>query len=95
VVAPTQHYGYVAGGQDAPADVETRYIKAVFAQYYAGIGGVEVPLSEENFGRYGVSTTPTLVLVDGAGVVRLYNPGNVSYEKLAEKVEGLLSKPGK
>jgi thiol-disulfide isomerase/thioredoxin len=95
VVAPTQHYGYVAGGQDAPAGVETQYIKAVFGQYYAGLGGVEVPLSEENFGRYGVSTTPTLVIVDGDGVVRLYNPGNLSYEKLAGAIEALLRKPGK
>jgi thiol-disulfide isomerase/thioredoxin len=90
VIAPTQHYGYVAGGQDAPVNVETRYIKAIFAEYYAGLGGVETPLSEENFARYGVSTTPTLVLVDGAGVVRLYNPGNLSYEQLAGKIAPLL-----
>jgi thiol-disulfide isomerase/thioredoxin len=90
VIAPTQHYGYVAGGEDAPAEVETRYIRAVYAQYYAGLSGVEVPLSEENFGRYGVSTTPTMVLIDAAGVVRLYNPGNVSFEKLAGQVEALL-----
>ncbi len=90
VIAPTQHYGYVAGGQDAPAEVETRYIQAVFSQYYGGLGAVETPLSEENFGRYGVSTTPTLVLVDGAGIVRVYNPGNLSYEVLAAKIESLL-----
>jgi thiol-disulfide isomerase/thioredoxin len=90
VIAPTQHYGYVAGGQDAPPEAETRYIQAVFGQYYAGLGDVETPLSEENFARYGVSTTPTLVLVDGAGVVRMYNPGNLSYEVLAGKIEGLL-----
>lgn len=92
VIAPTQHYGYVAGGQDAPAEVETGYIKAVFGQYYGGLGAVETPLSEENFGRYGVSTTPTMVLVDGAGIVRVYNPGNLSYEVLAGKIEGLLQR---
>jgi thiol-disulfide isomerase/thioredoxin len=90
VVAPTQHYGYVAGGADAPPAVETKYIGAVFAQYYAGLGAVEIPLSEANFSRFGVSTTPTLVLIDGNGIVRLYNPGAVNYEILASRVEAIL-----
>jgi thiol-disulfide isomerase/thioredoxin len=90
VVAPTQHYGYVAGGQEAPPDVETAYIGQVFAKYYAGLGSVEIPLSEANFAKFGVSTTPTMVLVDGHGIVRLYNPGNASYELLAAKIESAL-----
>ncbi|HEX4134233.1 MAG TPA: TlpA disulfide reductase family protein [Bryobacteraceae bacterium] len=90
VVAPTQHYGYIAGGRDAPPDVETKYIGQVFARYYAGLGSVEIPLSETNFARFGVSTTPTLVLVDGKGIVRLYNPGNAAYEVLAAKIEAAL-----
>jgi thiol-disulfide isomerase/thioredoxin len=91
VVAPTQHYGYVAQGEPAPPDVETKYIAEIFAKYYAGLGSVEVPLSETNFARFGVSTTPTMVLVDGQGIVRLYNPGAASYQLLASKIEPLLS----
>ena len=94
VVAPTQHYGYVAGGHDAPRDVETRYIGEVFRKYYATLGPVEVPLSEANFLRFGVSTTPTMVLVDGQGIVRLYNPGNASYDLLASKIEAALKSKG-
>jgi len=93
VVAPTQHYGYVAGGQDAPPAVETKYIGEVFAKYYAGLGQVEIPLSEANFARFGVSTTPTMVVVDEQGIVRLYNPGNASYEVLASKIEAALRDP--
>ncbi len=93
VVAPTQHYGYVAGGQDASRDVETKYISDVYSQYYAPLGRIEVPLSEANFLRFGVSTTPTMLLVDGAGIVRMYNPGNVSYEDLAARIERLLAPP--
>ena len=92
VIAPTQHYGYVAGGREAPREVETRYIKDVFAEYYAFLGPIEVPLSEENFANYGVSTTPTLVLVDANGIVRLYNPGALSYEQLAAKIAPLVSR---
>ena len=95
VVAPTQHYGYIAGGQDAPRDVETKYIGDVFAKYYAGLGSVEIPLSEANFAKFGVSTTPTMVLVDGQGIVRLYNPGNASYELLAAKIEAVLRPAGR
>ena len=93
VVAPTQHYGYVAGGQDAPPAVETKYIGEVFAKYYAGLGSVEIPLSEANFAKFGVSTTPTMVLVDRKGIVRMYNPGNASYEALAAKIEAALQAP--
>jgi thiol-disulfide isomerase/thioredoxin len=90
VIAPTQHYGYVAGGQDAAPAVETNYIKSVYAQYYAALGNVEAPLSEENFASYGVSTTPTIVLIDGRGIVRLYNPGAISFDQLAARVESVL-----
>lgn len=94
VVAPTQHYGYIAGGQDAPPAVETKYIGDVFAKYYAPLGQVEIPLSEANFARFGVSTTPTMVLIDGQGIVRMYNPGNATYEVLAAKVEAALRNSG-
>jgi thiol-disulfide isomerase/thioredoxin len=90
VVAPTQHYGYVAGGADAPPAVETKYIGEVFAKYYAGLGPVEIPLSEDNFRRFGVSTTPTIVLIDANGIVRLYNPGAASYETLASRIESMM-----
>jgi thiol-disulfide isomerase/thioredoxin len=83
VIAPTQHYGYVAGGEDAPVAIETPYIAKTFAQYYAGLGKVETPLSEANFARYGVSTTPTLVLVNAAGIVTLYHPGAMTFDELA------------
>jgi thiol-disulfide isomerase/thioredoxin len=83
VIAPTQHYGYVAGGVDASPAVETPYIKTIFNQYYAGLGNVETPLSETNFARYGVSTTPTLVLVNAAGIVTLYHPGAMTFDELS------------
>jgi len=92
VIAPTQHYGYVGGGDDAPRNVETAYMKAIHAQFYKGLGDIEVPVSEENFGVYGVSSTPTMVLIDAAGTVRLYNPGNLSLDQLAAKLEPLLKR---
>jgi thiol-disulfide isomerase/thioredoxin len=95
VVAPTQRYGYTEGGKDASPAAETKYIGEVFAKYYAGLGSVEIPLSEANFAKFGVSTTPTMVLVDEQGIVRLYNPGNASYELLAAKIEAALRPAGR
>jgi thiol-disulfide isomerase/thioredoxin len=90
VFAPTQRFGYVAGGKDAPADEELRYIDQVRQQFYPVLAGQPVPVSEANHLRYGVSTTPTLVLVDRGGVIRLYNPGRLTMEQLEPRVAALL-----
>jgi thioredoxin-related protein len=37
---------------------------------------------EENFKAWGSSTTPTMVLIDEGGVVRLYHPGKMTHEEL-------------
>ena len=51
-----------------------------------------MPVSEETFKNYGVSTTPTLVLIARGGLVRLYHPGQMSYEELAPIIEAALKK---
>ena len=48
------------------------------------------PLSEANFQAYGASTTPTVVLLDRAGIVRFYHPGAVSEPELTARVQALL-----
>lgn len=92
LVGPTQLYGYTPAG-DATPEVETRYADQVRRQYYAALGNMPVPLSTDNFERYGCSTTPTLVLLDRAGIVRLYHPGAMTYEALAAKVARVLAPP--
>lgn len=89
IVAPTQKYGYVAGGEEATPDVELRYIDQIRRERYADIISTPAPVSEENFRKYGASTTPTLVLVDRSGIVRLYHPGRMTYEELHPLVEAL------
>jgi thiol-disulfide isomerase/thioredoxin len=90
VVAPTQRYGYVAGGKEAPPDVEMRYIEEVRQASYPGLAGQPIPVSTANHTRYGVSTTPTLVLLDRAGLVRLYNPGKMMKEALEPHIKRLV-----
>jgi len=51
-----------------------------------------VPIGSDNFRNYGASTTPTLVLIDSRGVVRLYHPGNLSYEDLKKAVAQVIAR---
>jgi len=82
MIAPTQRYGYVANGDEAgPAD-ELKYIEQIRHQYYADLLNVPAPVSEANFRNYGASTTPTLVLIDRRGIVRLYHPGAMTLDEL-------------
>ena len=90
VVAPTRLYGYVVRGTDADPATELEYIEESHVGRHPLLGSVPVPLSGENFVSFGVSTTPTLVLVDREGVVRLYHPGQMERGDLEEQIEALL-----
>lgn len=90
MVAPTQRFGYIAEGQDAPLDAELDHIVQVRDEYYAFLRNESVPVGAETHKRYGVSTTPTLVLVDREGIVRLYHPGRMTEEDLEAAVRKLL-----
>lgn len=91
LIAPTRPYGYVAGGEEAPREEELRYIERIRREHYGRIAGMTAPVSEESFVVWGCSTTPTLALVDEAGIVRLYHPGRMSYEALAAALARLRS----
>jgi thiol-disulfide isomerase/thioredoxin len=91
VAGPTQRYGYVAEGEEAGPEKEKVYIGEIYAKYYASIPNMAAPINEENFRLWGASTTPTLVLIDRAGIVRLYNPGKLTYEDLKARIEKLLA----
>jgi thiol-disulfide isomerase/thioredoxin len=89
LIGPSRLYGYVAGGEDSPPDKEKRYIEEVRRRYYAGLPDMPVPLSASNFIAYGASTTPTLVLIDRAGVVRYYHPGAAGEAELSARIRAL------
>jgi thiol-disulfide isomerase/thioredoxin len=90
IVMPTRFYGYVAGGEDAAPAVERPYIEKVRAQFYGPLSGLPAPLSSGNFLTYGASSTPTIVLVDGGGIVRYYHPGAASDAELRAQIQKAL-----
>ncbi len=89
VIAPTRYYGYAAGGEEAAPAEERKYAEKVLQDFYAQLKGMPVTLDDETFFNYGASTTPTLVLIDAKGIVRLYHPGKMTYEALAEKIRSI------
>jgi len=87
IIAPTQRYGYAAGGENATPQAELEYIRRVWEKYYSGLQNAPVPVSKENFNVYGSSTTPTLVLIDRSGKIAYYHPGAVMYDELRAAIE--------
>lgn len=90
IVAPTQRYGTI-GGRDVSAVEERKHIAVIREQFYEFLEDVPMPLSGENFRSYGVSSTPTLVLVDRDGIVRLYHPGRMTEPALRAAIRDLVS----
>jgi len=93
LVSPTKLYGYVAGGEDAPPDTETRYITQIWQKYYSALDPSPTPINSNNFMAYGASTTPTLVLVDARGIVRYYHPGALNQTELEAKLAQVITGP--
>ena len=57
-------------------------------QFYPWMKTVSVPVSDDLYLKYGVSTTPTYVMIDRDGKVSTYLPG----QPTAEQLEPLIRK---
>jgi thiol-disulfide isomerase/thioredoxin len=90
IVGPTQFYGYISRGTAATPQEELAYMKGDYSARYPIPPWMSVPISGDNFLNFGISTTPTLVLVDRDGIVQRYNPGDLSKEALVALIEPLL-----
>jgi thiol-disulfide isomerase/thioredoxin len=91
IIAPTQRYGYVAGGKPASPDEELKYIVDMRDTVYSFLKNMPVPVNVANHERYGVSTTPTVVIVDRQGAVRLYHPGQMTEAELETQLRPLIA----
>jgi len=90
IIGPTKLYGYTAQDEHAGAAEEKAFIEKVYARFYSEIPNLQVPVGEMNFDRFGASTTPTIVLADRHGVVRLYHPGLMDEASLKAAIEPLV-----
>jgi thiol-disulfide isomerase/thioredoxin len=90
IIGPTKLYGYTAQDEHATAAEEKAFIEKVYARFYSEIPKLQVPVGGANFDRFGASTTPTIVLADRHGVVRLYHPGLMDEASLKAAIEPLV-----
>ena len=90
IVGPTQLYGFVSRGQNATPEEELAYLNGDYIAQFPIPPFMSVPVSTSNFLNFGVSTTPTLVIVDRDGIVQRYNPGDLSHEELVGLIKPLL-----
>ena len=82
-IAPTRFY-------QADRREEKARIEKAWKEIYALPDSVTVPISDEAMLRYGVSATPTFVLLDRKGIVRLYSPTRMTEERLSAAIDDLL-----
>jgi thiol-disulfide isomerase/thioredoxin len=90
VVGPTRLWGYTVANDNVTPQQELAYIKGPYFASNPLPEWMPAPLSTANFIEFGVSSTPTLVLVDRQGAVRLYHPGGMPYQDLKAAIEALL-----
>jgi len=92
-IGPTQKYGYIGSEDNVKPVVELAHIEMIRRDFYSELIPSPALVSEHNFLTYGVSTTPTIALVDQRGTVRLYHPGAMKYEELRAAIESVVGKP--
>ena len=69
VIAPTQRFGYVEKRKPAGPAEELAYIERIRDHFYPWMKTTWAPISDEVYMKYGVSTTPTYVMIDRDGKV--------------------------
>lgn len=91
LVAPTRLYGTGAGGNKVAPAEEKAHIEKIWAEGYADLAGISIPIDTDVMVRYGVSATPTFVLIDRKGLVRLYSPTRLSEAEMSRRIEEVLA----
>ena len=91
VVAPTQRFGYAEKRRPVGPAEELKYIEQVRDQFYPWMKTVSVPVSDDLYLKYGVSTTPTYVMIDRDGKVSSYLPGQPTSEQLEALIKKIVA----
>lgn len=94
VIAPTQRFGYVDKKKPAGPAEELAYIEQIRDQYYPWMKSVSAPVSNDVYDKYGVSTTPTYVMIDRNGNVSTYLPGQPTVEELEPLIQKIIAVAG-
>ena len=94
VIAPTQRFGYAEKRRTVGPAEELKYIEQVRDEFYPWMKAVSAPVSDDVYLRYGVSTTPTYVMIDRDGKVSTYLPGQPTSEQLEPLIQKIIAPAG-
>ena len=89
LIAPTRYYGTI-DDKDATPAAEKAQVEKVWKESYKGLEDVPIVIDTETMVRYGVAATPTFVLIDRKGIVRMYSPTRFSEAELSRRIEAIL-----
>ncbi|HKQ98293.1 MAG TPA: TlpA disulfide reductase family protein, partial [Candidatus Polarisedimenticolia bacterium] len=76
-----------------PPDVrpaEKERVAGAWKANYADVGTIPIVLSAASMERYGGSSTPTFVFIDGAGIVQRYTPTRLTEAEFDRALEAIL-----
>jgi hypothetical protein len=90
LITATRLYGTL-GDKPATPEEEKSQLQKVWSEVYPGLDGVPVLIDTETMVRFGVSATPTFVLVDRKGLVRMYSPTRLSESELSRRIDEVLA----
>ena len=85
VVALTRYYD-----EDSVRVHEKFMIDSVWKSVYADVGAIPIVISTASMERYGGSSTPTFVFVDGEGIVRGYTPTRLTEAEFDRFLEPIM-----
>ncbi|HYB94283.1 MAG TPA: redoxin family protein [Vicinamibacterales bacterium] len=93
VIAPTQRFGYAEKRRPVGPAEELKYIEQIRDEFYPWMKSASVPVSDDVYLRYGVSTTPTYVMIGRDGKVSTYLPGQPTPEQLEPLIQKIVATP--
>jgi thiol-disulfide isomerase/thioredoxin len=91
VIAPTQRFGYAEKRRTVGPAEELKYIEKVRDEFYPWMKTVSAPVSDDVYLKYGVSTTPTYVMIDRDGKVSSYLPGQPTSDELEVLIKKIVA----
>lgn len=91
VIAPTQRFGYAEKRRTVGPAEELKYIEQVRNEFYPWMKTVSAPVSDDVYLKYGVSTTPTYVMIDRDGKVSSYLPGQPTSDELEVLIKKIVA----
>lgn len=70
-------------------EAEKKRVEEQWRKTYESVA-IAMPISEQAMVAYGVSATPTFVIIDRKGIVRSYSPTRLTEERLSAEIEKVL-----